>query len=591
MGFWWRYVRRSGLIKYMKIQKIRIHNFRSIKEQEVTLGDYSILLGENNAGKTNVIRALRIFYENDLKFDSKVDFPKFKTDDQESWIEINFLTTTEEQSNLKDEYKSTDSILRVRRFLKSDDKERVKANQSNIFGYENGVLSSNLFYGAKNISESKIGNVIYIPELSKVDDSLKMSGPSPLRDMINFVITKIAKKSASFSKLEKDFKEFNSVFKTEETEGFSVQNLEQDINNEIKEWNIQFGLNVNPLQPNDIVKNLVSHFIKDGFLNNEEVKIDSFGQGLQRHLIYALIKLSTKYNDDTKKEKKEFSPDFTFILFEEPEAFLHPSQQEKMNTSLQLLAKDEEQQILITTHSPIFVSKNTDNIPSLIRVKRDVESKIFQLYKEQVETLFDQNTGMHQMFLDKLKDTLTDEQLKKKIRDNKLANETDDLEIKLREESFKYFLWIDNERASSFFAKHVLICEGATEKIFLDYLTDTIWTEFKDKHIYILDALGKFNIHRYMNLFGFLGIEHSVLMDKDNDTDIHKEINAFIESKKNQYTKQIKCFDEDIEGFLGIDKPSRRDQKPLNIIYKYDQNEISGVKIDELKTIFENLFK
>lgn len=575
----------------MRIQKIKIHNFRSIKEQEVTLGDYSILLGENNAGKTNVIRALRIFYENDLKFDSKVDFPKFKTDDQESWIEIDFLTTADEQANLKNEYKSADNILKVRKFLKSDDKERVKANQSNIFGYENGVLSSNLFYGAKNISESKIGNVIYIPELSKVDDSLKMSGPSPLRDMINFVITKIAKKSASFSKLEKDFEEFNSVFKTEDTEGFSVQNLEQDINNEIKEWNIQFGLKVNPLQPNDIVKNLVSHFIKDGFLNNEEVKIDSFGQGLQRHLIYALIKLSTKYNDDIKKEKKEFSPDFTFILFEEPEAFLHPSQQEKMNTSLQLLAKDEEQQILITTHSPIFVSKNTDNIPSLIRVKRDGESQIFQLHKEQVETLFDQNTGMHQMFLDKLKDTSIDEQLKKKIRDKKLANETDDLEIKLKEESFKYFLWVDGERASSFFAKHVLICEGATEKIFLDYLTDTIWTEFKDKHIYILDALGKFNIHRYMNLFGFLGIEHSVLMDKDNDADIHKDINAFIESKKNKYTKQVKCFDEDIEGFLGIDKPSRKDQKPLSIIYKYNQKEIAGGKINALKTLFEDLFK
>ena len=195
------------------------------------------------------------------------------------------------------------------------------------------------------------------------------------------------------------------------------------------------------------------------------------------------------------------------------------------------------------------------------------------------------------MFLDKLKDSSVDEQLKKKIRDKKLANESDDLEIKLKEESFKYFLWIDSERASSFFAKHVLICEGATEKIFLDYLTDTIWTEFKDKHIYILDALGKFNIHRYMNLFGLLGIEHSVLMDKDNDTDVHKEINTFIESKKNTYTKQIKCFDEDIEGFLGVEKPSRRDQKPLNIIYKYNQKEITEEKINALKTLFEELFK
>ncbi len=55
---------------------------------------------------------------------------------------------------------------------------------------------------------------------------------------------------------KKKFEEFNSVFKTEDTDGFSVQNLEQDINNEVKEWNIEFGLKINPLQPNDIEKNL-----------------------------------------------------------------------------------------------------------------------------------------------------------------------------------------------------------------------------------------------------------------------------------------------------------------------------------------------
>jgi len=459
----------------------------------------------------------------------------------------------------------------------------------NIFAYENGKLSENLFYGAKNISESKVGNIIYIPELSRVDDSLKMSGPSPLRDMINFVVTKIAKKSESFSKLENDFEEFNKVFKSEDTEGFSVKNLEDDINNEVKEWNIEFGLKVNPLKPNDIVKNLVSHFIKDGFLNNEEVKIDSFGQGLQRHLIYALIKLSTKYNDVIKKDKKEFSPDFTFILFEEPEAFLHPSQQEKMNSSLIALAKSEEQQILITTHSPIFVSKNTENLSSLIKVKRDGESKIFQIKQEQIEELLDENSGLFQLFLAKLNDTNVSDELKQKIRREKLADENDDIEIKLKEESFKYFLWIDSERAASFFARHVVICEGATEKIFIDYLIDTAWKEFKEKHIYVLDSLGKFNIHRYMNLFGMFGIEHSVLMDKDNDQDIHKEINDFIESNKNEYTKTIECFDKDIETFLGIEAPSRRDQKSLNVIYKYNQSEIEQEKISELKSMLEKL--
>jgi len=573
----------------MNIKKITIHNFRSIKHQQIIVNDYSILLGENNAGKTNIIRALRIFYENNLKFDAKVDFPKFETDDQESWVEIEFITSQEDQLNLKDEYKSEDNLLKVRRYFKSEDKDLVKANQSNIFAYENGKLSKNLFYGAKNISESKIGNMIYIPELSKVDDSLKMSGPSPLRDMINFVVTKIAKKSSSFEKLENDFEEFNKIFKNENTDGFSVQNLEEDINKEIKEWDIQFGLRINPLKPNDIVKNLVSHFIKDGFLNDEEVKIDSFGQGLQRHLIYSLIKLSTKYNDVVKKTKKEFSPDYTLILFEEPEAFLHPSQQEKMNLSLRSLAESEGQQILITTHSPIFVSKNTEDLSSLVKIKRDGESKVFQIDKVMINDLLDQNSGMFQFFLDKLNSDSVTNDLKNKIRSKKLANENDDLEIKLEEESFKYFLWVDSERASLFFARHVIICEGATEKIFLDYLLDTQWRDLKDKHIYILDSLGKFNIHRYMNLFNVLGINHSVLMDKDNDSDIHEEINNFIESKKNEYTKTIECFEGDLESFLEIETAARKDQKPLNVFHKFNKNEIDQSKIDELKEIFMKL--
>lgn len=42
----------------MQIEKVEIHNFRSIVNGEFTLGDYSLLIGPNNAGKTNIIDAL-----------------------------------------------------------------------------------------------------------------------------------------------------------------------------------------------------------------------------------------------------------------------------------------------------------------------------------------------------------------------------------------------------------------------------------------------------------------------------------------------------------------------------------------------------
>jgi len=317
----------------MKIKQIEIHNFRSIKSAKFNLNDYSLLIGENNSGKSNVFRALRIFYEDNLKYNEQTDFPKFDTEDNESWIEIEYLTDIDEQETLKDEYKNEDNILKVRKILKTQDaklKPLIKSTQSNIFAYENGELSSNFFYGAKNISQSKLGKVIFIPEISKIDDNLKMSGPSPLRDMINFVVKKVITKSESFNKLNQSFEKFNNEFKSEAKDDFSIDELEKDINKEVESWNINFGLNINPIKPTDIVKNLVSHYVQDGNLDNKIVSIDSFGQGLQRHLIYTLLKLSTKYvESSTNEAKKEFNPDYTFILFEEPEAFLHPSQQEK----------------------------------------------------------------------------------------------------------------------------------------------------------------------------------------------------------------------------------------------------------------------
>lgn len=569
----------------MKIHKVKIHNFRSIKDGTFYMNDYSLLIGENNAGKSNVFRALRVFYEH-LKFDNKSDFPKFKTSDNESWIEIEFLTNQEEQETLKEEYKSSDLLLKVRKILKSEQAEfktLIKSNQSNIFAYENGKLSTNYFYGAKNISQSKLGNIIYIPEVSKVDDSLKMTGPSPLREMINFVIKKAVQKSPSFNKLNNAFEDFNKEFRSETKDDFSIEELENDVNLEISNWNIKFGLNINSIQPNDIVKNLVSHYIQDGNLNNQTVKIDSFGQGVQRHLIYTLLKLSSKYSDSTiAKNKKEFNPDLTLILFEEPEAFLHPSQQEKLNINLRELSKENAQQILITTHSSLFVSKNIENLNSLIKVNRTETTELYQINENQIAELTNENIGLFIHFKNILNNNDTTTQLKSKIRKGNLAHETNNEIEQTEKEKFKFSLWMDSERTSLFFAKKVLICEGASEKIFFDYLINNHWLDLKDEHLYILDSLGKYNVHRYMNLFSNLGIKHSILIDSD-DSEIHSIINKFIDSKHNSFTIKTDYFNKDLEDFLEIEKPKSKHLKPLNIMQKLDNGEITQEKIDKLK--------
>ena len=75
--------------------------------------------------------------------------------------------------------------FRVRKFFKTGD----KAKEGAIFGYKtNGSLSTDSFYGAKNIQSGKFGDIIFIPAaVSKIDEHTKMSEPSALRERLGIL--------------------------------------------------------------------------------------------------------------------------------------------------------------------------------------------------------------------------------------------------------------------------------------------------------------------------------------------------------------------------------------------------------------------
>ena len=507
-------------------------------------------------------------------------------------MELAFETTEDEQESLKDEYRSQDKILKVRRYFQSKDKDLFKTNQSNIYAYESGKLSQNLFYGVRNVSMAKLGSITYIPAVSKTDEAVKLSGPSPFRQMLNLVMKRAVLDSSTFESLSSAFDDFSENFGKEASqEGISINSLIHDINSEIGGWDARFGISVNPIKPEEIVKNLLSHHIKDMNLGGEKINLASFGQGFQRHLIFTLIKLSARYAAPRVTKKKDFDPDFTLILFEEPEAFLHPSQQEVLCLSLSTLGAGESEQVLISTHSPHFVSKQMSDMSGIIRLSKNGNgaTETFQIKEDDLNQMFNTNTGLYKKFSECLGSDKISAETKRKIRNNNLGEDTPNPAGKLEEEALKYFLWLDSERASLFFAKKVIICEGASEKIFIGYLFDEKWREFREKHIYLLDAQGKYNIHRYMTLLTALGIEHSVLFDSDKDRGIHQIVNSFIKGQRTEFTRKIHSFEGDFEEFLGIEKPNHGYLKPLNLIVKHQNNEIPCEKLDKLKTLLEEV--
>ena len=392
-----------------------------------------------------------------------------------------------------------------------------------------------------------------------------------MRNILDFICKKIISSSESFSNLNKTFDEFTKKFKQEKTkEGLSLEGFEKDINKDIADRKVQMSFDIRSLNIADITKNLIEPYIKDEVLGDHKLPIENFGEGLQRRLVYTLIKLSTKYKErKIIKDKKGFLSNSLLILFEEPEAFLHSSQQEILNQSLKNLSEEEDHQVLISTHSVHFVSRNIDNLPSILK-----------LYKQKGKT------QVYQIAELELKQILIANKYLKRILGETIENR--DLEL----EAIRYSLWLDPDRCCAFFADFVLICEGASEKILIDYLMKNGEIELLNKEIYILNAMGKENIHRYMNLFKELGIKHSVLFDGDKDSrnqDRHQKINKFLQDNKNEYTIVIDYFENNLEDFLDIPSESRGDKKPLNVMWYYKNNKIGSDRISNFKDKIKKL--
>jgi hypothetical protein len=242
-----------------------------------------------------------------------------------------------------------------------------------------------------------------------------------------------------------------------------LSEISTPINTAISAWRIKIDLSVNTVAPEDISKSLITFEFVDAALGNVGFDLERYGHGFQRSVIYELIRLAPTFKDEKKNDKKEFNPAFNLVLFEEPEAFLHPSQQESMAYHLRRLGAEDGQQVIITTHSPVFAGKAAEHIGQVVRVQRDDGITLsYQPKGSQIKDLFEQGGEL----LKKLEQFVADNNVpdgRKKNARKMIANPPTD-DIAIQEEQFRYQLWLDGERSSLFFADKVLLVEGATER-------------------------------------------------------------------------------------------------------------------------------
>lgn len=564
----------------MRIEHILIHNFRGVIHQEFTLSPYTLLIGSNNAGKSTVVDVLRAFYEKDkYSFQDVSDFPKKGAQDKESWVEITFLLTDVEFENLADIYKISPNKLKVRKYFQT--KYQLKDGKSakgSILGYKtDGTLSNESFYGAKNVQNGKLGNIIYIPAISKIDDFTKLSGPSALRDLITNIMSGVIQDSVPYTQFESSVKMFSKNIKDTKTkDNKSLSGFEQELNGMLSEWGTEFSMSFKTPSSAELIKNMIQWDLIDAALEKAQTA-DKFGSGFQRHFIYSIIRLANDYMPSVEKNTtKEFSPHMNLLMFEEPEAFLHPPQQQRLCRDLIQLSKGIGWQVLATTHSSHFVSKSTNMLPSLIHLtKEDGNTYIRQIHQSDWDDIVSSNGA-----IDKVAQKYP-----------KLANQLKTRTNKSDFEALRYFLCLNAERTSAFFSSHTLLVEGGSEVGIINRLIEDGLIE-NGAGVCIFDSFGKYNIHRFMNLFGKLGIKHSVIMDDDsnkngNELAIQQDINQMIYDSKNEFTSRIVTIPGNLELLLNIKLSERADQKPQALLLKYDSGAIDHSRIQDLVSIIK----
>lgn len=462
----------------------------------------------------------------------------------------------------------------MRNYLKAAPGPDGKA-RAGYYAYVDGALSETLFYGAKNVGSAKVGKIVYIPAVSKIDEHTKLTGPSALRELVAAVMTKVVASSPAYDELQKAFTTFESEIKTQETdEGQSLQALETEITDQLSGWESSFNLGVQSIQPDDILKSLIRPTLVDE-THGGEVDQLRFGAGFQRHLVYTLIKLAAQYSSGKKptSSKKEFSPEMTWILFEEPEAFLHPVQEEVLFDSLRELVADGKTQVLLTTHSSRFVNRSMNDLVRLIRLRREEGvTTSYQLSQAGIDALFDASL-------------LADAEISPDLLDvaSRPANEV--------MSALKIELWMQPQRAAAFFARRVVLVEGPTELALYSYLVDRGLMSAPAPGVMFLDCMGKYNLHRFMTLLGAFGVDHSVLYDGDDGGSSDAEVTKTINDARNSFTKQVVRLAADIEGELGI-SPLKRNashRKPQYLLYHFEAGLLDQAKVEGVISILKDL--
>ena len=482
----------------MRVSFLKIQNYRSIQSMAVNIPQVCALVGPNNSGKSNILRALATvlgkdwvtlnsFDEDDVYGrDPKKDIAISVRLDPPGQIErfghkvdiegIGYAYTRYIQAprtgqrrlvhEMLDSKGSDKICLPRKRFKKGEQPQweviteipaELKAQIPLIYIGTNRSLKEHL-PGARN---SLLGQL-----LKGIDEELRSGGEKlTIRDHEGNPIsdTRLNHFNALMGRAMDTLRTEN--FKSLETtiKQHILEHLGMDPKADVDKLDFHFE----PFDTKDFFEMLDLRVKEEsGF----SISATELGDGLQNAMVLAILRAF----ESTKKRG-------AILLIEEPEMFLHPQMQRSLYKTLREIGKNN--QVIYTTHSPHFVSVPDYNGVLVVRKgPRGTEVTV--------------------------SDHVLDEPTK----------------LRMQQE-------LDPERNELFFARKVLVVEGDTEKLTLPVYANRLGIDLDAAGVSILEATGKNNLLTFARISASLGIPTGILFDIDKEDEAAKntELLAFEE--------------------------------------------------------------
>lgn len=370
----------------IKLKKVKIENFRGIRDEiTLSINNLTVLIGKNDVGKSTIMEALDIFFNEGKSGYTKIDKTDVNVYSNSDIVSItcvfddipkSLIIDTTVETNLEKEFLlNIDGLLEVKKIFKgtklvdtvlisnfptneeladihSKKISELKeiANQKDIKVEDN--RKSSLFRKAifdqvnpksfeiKEIRIDEEGGKQIWTSLSKYiplymlfqSDRKNEDKDNEIQDPIKFAIEEVLKREEITSALDRVYDEVEQATKDLATKTLAkLQEMNPEIAEELKptfkkpNWSSVFGF---------------------GLESDSNISINKRGSGVRRLILLNFFRA------EAERRKDERGVPNIIYAYEEPETSQHPKHQKILIDSFIELSKQSINQILLTTHSP-----------------------------------------------------------------------------------------------------------------------------------------------------------------------------------------------------------------------------------------------